>query len=187
MGMDVELCTDIDDQLKTDEYLDKYFYEHSLSRTFCHMLDREDVVDGPPELNQIGRITGIDISPILRLAYYINDELDYVLDGKESEEERRRILYSEALPKGNLKGNIDEILLTINSLIDKLSKIDNLSALLDDHGFDNLGHENYFTDFRIDKGDGYIGNNFGQDLRNFRKFLEYARMNGASTVYFSFG
>lgn len=186
MGLDLDLRSDKEDQIKTDEYLDKYFYEHSLSTTFGNMLDRENFIDGEPELHQIGRITLVDISPIFQMANYINDELDYVLDGTENEEERRRILYTKSQPKGNLKGNLDKVLLTINELIDKISKMDNLPSLLDDCGHDTLNYETYFTDFTMDKGDGYIGNNFGQDLRNLKRAVEYAKANGATTVYFGF-
>src|SRR4030095_5929444 len=180
MGVDIDLRTDKEEEIKTDEYFEKYFYEHSLSRTFCNMIGREYVADGESELKQIGRITGIDISPIFQMGNYINKELEFVLDGTESEEERRRIMYVESQPKGNLKGNIDKVLLTINALIDKVSRIDNLPILLEDHGRDTLEYETYFTDFSVDKGDGYIGNNFGQDLRNLKKFLVYVKDYGAT-------
>jgi len=39
----------------------------------------------------------------------------------------------------------------------------------------------------IDKGDGYLNNNFGQDLRNFKRFVEFAKKRGATTVYFRYG
>ena len=45
----------------------------------------------------------------------------------------------------------------------------------------------YFSDFLLDKGDGYINNNFGQDLRNFRRFLEHAKRHGSTTVFFQYG
>jgi hypothetical protein len=45
----------------------------------------------------------------------------------------------------------------------------------------------YFSDFKIDKGDSYMGNNFGQDLRNFKRFLEFAKENGRTTVWFQYG
>lgn len=184
--MDFDIRTDKDDQIKTDEYIDKYLYEHSLSRTFGNMLTREDVGDGETELYQVGRLTGVDVSPIFRMANYINEELEFVLDGRETPEERNRILYSESLPKGSLKENIDDVLQMLNVLIERTSSIPKLPQMLDAHGYDALDNQSYFADFNIDKGDGYIGNNFGHDLRNFRKAVAFAKERGATTVYFGF-
>ena len=72
-------------------------------------------------------------------------------------------------------------------MIDKLGVINNLPALLLKTEFDVLNNEIYFSNFNDDPGDGYIGNNFGQDLRNFKRFILYARENGAKTVWFSYG
>jgi hypothetical protein len=49
------------------------------------------------------------------------------------------------------------------------------------------GRKSYFADFTQDVGEGYIGNNLGQDLRNFQRFLHYAKSQGSTTVYFSYG
>jgi hypothetical protein len=53
--------------------------------------------------------------------------------------------------------------------------------------YDVLDNNNYFSNFNTDKGDGYIGNNFGRDLRNFKQYLEFAREKGATTVFFAYG
>ena len=67
-------------------------------------------------------------------------------------------------------GNIDKVSSTIENLLIKLSTIDNLPELLDDNGNDTLNNKKYFSEFNVDKGKGYIDNNFGQDLRNFKRF-----------------
>ena len=103
------------------------------------------------------------------------------------EEEREEVLKRIQADKDNLKGNINFVLTTINSLIQSLSQIDNLDQKLDDGGEDTLGYDFYFTDFNTDKGEGYIGNNFGQDLRNFKRFLEFAKKRGTTTVWFNYG
>ena len=76
---------------------------------------------------------------------------------------------------------------TISSLIEKLSKIEDLNKLLLPTNRDTLDSDDYFSNFNIDKEDSYIRNNFGQDLRNFKRFLEFAKENGAKTVWFMFG
>jgi hypothetical protein len=149
---------------------------------------RKDAVSGEPELDQIGRITSIDISPIYEMENYGHgEELAYFLETAETEEQRQNILNLDKASKERLKGNINKVIGTIAKLIDKLSEIDNLPDLLNDNGWDTLENQTYFADFNKDKGQGYISNNFGQDLRNFKRFLEYAKTKGSTTAYFNYG
>lgn len=191
MGLDILIRTDKDDQIFTADYHDSkhdHFNKHSLSRKFCNFMCRQNVVSGEPELDQIGQITSVDISPIYEMETSgSTEELEFFLEMAESEEERQQILEQAKQNKEKLKGNLDKVLVTINSLIDKLSSIDSLPQLLNDNGHDTLDYKSYFTDFNTDKGQGYIDNNFGQDLRNFKRFLEYAKERGATTVYFNYG
>jgi hypothetical protein len=194
MGLDILLWTDKSEEIiSADEYNDPkfdYFNKHSLSRTFCNLMCRPNVISGDTEFEQIGKITLVDISPILAMETYgseSGEELEFFLETAESEEERQKILDQAKQNKENLKGNIDKVLLTVTSLIDKLNSIENLPDLLDDHGEDTLNNKYYFADFSIDKGQGYIDNNFGQDLRNFKRFLEYAKVKGATIAYFNYG
>jgi len=191
MGLDIFIYTDIGDKIFDGDYHDPghdYLHKHSLSRTFCNFMSRQSAMSGEPELDQIGRITSIDISPIYQMEEYPSEEtLEFFMGTKESEEERQELIDDTQRKRESLKGNIDRVLATISALIEKLSVIDNLPQLLDDSGWDTLNYEVYFTDFNVDKGEGYIGNNFGQDLRNFKRFVEFARERGANTVYFNYG
>eukprot|EP01012_Entosiphon_sulcatum_P027757 TRINITY_DN33495_c0_g1_i1.p1 TRINITY_DN33495_c0_g1~~TRINITY_DN33495_c0_g1_i1.p1 ORF type:complete len:137 (-),score=9.51 TRINITY_DN33495_c0_g1_i1:139-507(-) len=119
--------------------------------------------------------------------YWDEEYTDYRLSAADTEEERKTVIEPIAASNEKLKGNIGSVLETVESLIQKLSHFGNLSSRLNNHGRDTLGYDYYFTDFDIDKGEGYIGNNFGQDLRNFRNFLKYAKTNGATTVWFNYG
>lgn len=191
--MDISIGVDNIDAVYTEDYYEpvfNYFNEHSLSRTFCNFICRSNAVQGEPELDQIGRITNIDIAPIHAMETYGSDngeELAFFLEVAESEEERQKILNEARQAKAALIGNIDIVIATIDALILKLLTLPNLHNMLNDNGRDTLGYEYYFTDFNLDKGDGYIGNNFGQDLRNFKRFLEYAKTKGTTTVYFMYG
>jgi hypothetical protein len=191
MGLDISIETDIDDKIFTADYHDSnhgYFNKHNLSRTFCNFMCRRSAMDGEPELDQIGRITAVDILPIYQMEEGGSaEELGFFLEVAESEEERQQLLDGSRQKKAELSGNIDNVLATVNALIEKLSVIDNLPTLLDDSGYDTLRYDTYFTDFNTDKGDGYIGNNFGQDLRNFKRFLEFAKERGATMVRFNYG
>jgi hypothetical protein len=193
MGLDILIITDKRDEIYSDDYYnsDTNFEKlHSLSRTFCNFMCRQNISNGKPELDQIGEITSVDISPIYQMETYgsdNNEELEFYLETADNDEERQTILQKAQQNKDNLKGNIDKVYLTINLLIDKLSSIENLAELLNHFGNDTLNYNVYFTDFNTDKGKGYIDNNFGQDLRNFKRFIEYAKGKGASTVYFNYG
>ena len=191
MGLDINISADNYEELHSDDYYDEkndYFNKHSLSRTFCNFMCRQNVISHEPELDQIGKITGVDISPIYEMESYPEEEgLEFHLDTADSEEEKQNILRKAEEDKAKLQGNLDKVLKTITELIEKLSSVDNLPGLLLPTDFDSLGNEEYFSSFNVDKGEGYIGNNFGQDLRNFRRFLEFAKERGTKTVWFNYG
>lgn len=191
MGLDIQINVDNAEELYSVDYFDKklgYFNKHNLSRRFCNFMCRQHVAEGEPELYQIGRITGIDITPLYDMEkYWDEDSAEHQLSFATSEIEREEIAKRIQSDKDNLKDNIDQVLELLNLLIERLSRIDHLDQKLDDSGEDTLGYDFYFTDFNTEKGESYIGNNFGQDLRNFKRFLEYAKKNGASTVWFNYG
>lgn len=191
MGIDINIEVDNTDAVYTLEYFTMqpdYHSLYGLSRTFCNFISRRDVIDHEPELDQISRITGVSITLLYDLNDYPEDEwLETMLEYAEDDSEKEQILKKANENKQKLTGNIDRVLDLISTLIDKLSSIDNLSQLLLPTNFDTLSNNEYFLDFNKDKGDGYIGNNFGQDLRNFKRFLEYAKANGTETVWFNYG
>lgn len=187
MGLDISVRADNDDLF---EYQEDHFKLHSLSRTFCNMMCRQNVLEGgqEPELEQIGRLTGVDIAPIYEMLNYPEEQgLEFHLSVAENEEERQKILRQAEEEKANLAGNIDKVLATVEGLLSKLADVPNLPSLLDNYEYDTLYSPVYFSDFHLDRENGYIDNSFGQDLRNFRRFLEYAKSKGSTTVYFEFG
>jgi hypothetical protein len=116
-----------------------------------------------------------------------DDSAEHYISFGETPEEREKIKNQIQADKDSLSGNIEIVLTTVTDLIKSLSQIDNLNQILDDNGEDTLDNDFYFSDFNIDKGQGYIGNNFGQDLRNFQRFLEYAKTKGTTSVWFNYG
>jgi len=144
---------------------------------------RENVImnEEEAELNQIGKITEVDISIIYQMLEYPQEEqIEFELRLAQDEEAEQKILDDAEKSKAEIENNLDEVLSTIASLIEKLSKIEDLNKLLLPTDYDTLNSEYYFSDFNIDK------KNFGQDLRNFKRFLEFAKENGAKTVWFMF-
>lgn len=111
MGLDILVRTDKDEQIFTADYHDSkhdHFNKNSLSRTFCNFMCRQNVVSGEPELDQIGRITSVDISPFYTMETNgSTEELEFFLEMAESEEEKQRILEQAKKNKEKLKGNLD--------------------------------------------------------------------------------
>lgn len=189
MGLDIHIATEKDEIIFEGNYHEQYFYQHSLSRTFCNLMSRQNsIVSGEPELDQVGQIAGVDILPLYDMNDYPEEEsLEFFLSSADTDEEKEDILINAEQNKDKLQDNIEKITEVIDQLIEKLSPIGNLPSLLLPTEYDLLNNQTYFADFTTNKGDGYIGNNFGQDLRNFKSFLEYAQSKGVSTVYFNYG
>jgi hypothetical protein len=191
MGLDIHISTDKDKEVYSiDFYRNEkdLRYKMSLSRGFCNLMCRQHVSTGIPEFNQIAVLTNVDIEPIFEMEMYWDDEsAEHQISFGETEEDRAIISNKIQLDRDSLKGNIDKVYQCLTNLVDRLSTFDDLNKKVITHGDDTIGISYYFSNFNDDKGDGYIGNNFGQDLRNFKRFLEYAKSKGATTVYFNYG
>lgn len=187
MGLDISIAVDNDTELFTSEYFSQK-YQHALSREFCNLLCRTGVVEHKPELDQIGEITNIDISQIYKMAEYPSEdeELD-MIDFAETEEEKKRLTSDFEKRKQEVHGNINQINSLIEKLISSLNTIDDLYERLIKTDFDSMNSPYYFSDFKEDKGEGYIKNNFGQDLRNFKRFIDFAIKRNSKTIWFEFG
>ncbi|WP_299673513.1 hypothetical protein [uncultured Tenacibaculum sp.] len=149
---------------------------------------RPRVVEHTPEFDQIGEITNIDISHLYKMTEYPSeDEEMNMIDFAENEEEKERLKANFEKRKQALNGNINQVKILVKKLIDSLEKIDNLHERLIKTDFDSMNSEYYFSDFNKDKGEGYIRNNFGQDLRNFKRFIDYAIDRNSETIWFEYG
>lgn len=189
MGLDIHFQTTKKDFYSEAENAGKEFFDIRLSRDFCNLFFRDEVVEHENELSQIGIITSIDVNPIVQMTWYCDEiSLNEQIEGYlEDEEKEKQEFIKKKQDKNKLViGNIDEVIKTINLLIKKLSKIEDLPSLLLKTNFDTLGNERYFSNFNKNLGEGYIDNNFGQDLRNLREYVTFAKSIGAETVYFSF-
>lgn len=187
MGLDIRLRVNNYSDVTTTEYFENSKL-YSLSREFCTLMCRPEVIEQKPELDQIGEITNIDISHLYEMTEYPSeDEETYITEYVETEEEQKRLKSDFEKRKRKLNGNINKVNLLIEKLIDNLKTIDNLHERIVKTDFDFMNSEYYFSDFNKDKGEGYIGNNFGQDLRNFKRFIDYAIERNSETIWFEFG
>ena len=90
MGLDISVNFDNQEKLYSlDEYR-KTRESINLSRTFCNFMCRREVVqDCRPELDQIGELTGIDISFLYDMQEYTEEwEIDEMLEFEDDEEEK---------------------------------------------------------------------------------------------------
>ncbi len=184
MGLDIHLFTDNYDELSEFEQFEELEDQFQLSREFCNLMCRKNVIEnGMPELEQISIITGCDITFMYDMENYTPDwEIEDL-----SEFEDEETIEDMKMSNSKIENNINDVHTKLKLLIEKLNDIDDLSSLINKTDYDTIGIDEYFSDFKKDKGDGYIGNNFGQDLRNFLKFIEYTKSNSSKTIFFQYG
>ncbi|HET9505324.1 MAG TPA: hypothetical protein VFO93_17405 [Hymenobacter sp.] len=117
------------------------------------------------------------------------EEIDLAeeLEFAESEEERNRMQARTTANNARLDGNLAIVYEAITQLLVQLTSLTELAARLQPTSYDTLGRDIYFADFILEIGGGYTHDNFRQDLRNFKSFLEYAKSKGSRTVFFRYG
>jgi hypothetical protein len=188
MGLDISLSTDNYESLynSSEEEFEFRFKNgcHNLSRRFCNFMCRKNVV-GNPELNQIAQLLNLDISPIYEMEEY--DEFLSQLEFVDSEDEKQSMIDSNTKAREKIESNINVVTDLVFQIIDGLSKIDKLEDKLWDNDYDTLDYKIYFSEFNKEREKGYLNNNFGQDLRNIKRFLDFAKSREAKTVWFSYG
>jgi hypothetical protein len=135
----------------------------TLSKTFCNLICRKDVIEGKPELDQIGEITNCDISIFYKM---------------ENAPELDDLKNEETFP------DIDLLELVINCMLIKLDKIPDLNQFLNDNDYDTLDNEVYFSNYNTLKT--YKGDTFRKDLNDIKSFITLAKQNGCTLVYFSY-
>lgn len=188
MGLDIHIIPDNYELLLQTEDLRERISRYHLSRTFCNLMCRPNVVSDEPELEQIGRITGVDITPILQMERLPDDtELLWMREMNEAPAVMQAWQAQADKDRALIDGNIDRVLQTLSALITALEPIGDLAARFHPTEYDTVRREWYFADAPVDYGDGYILDNFGQDLRNFQCYVELAKTHGARTVGFRYG
>ena len=103
MGLDIYLKSDRKEKIiKTRELRN----QHGLSRGFCNFIFRKDVIHHEAELDQIGKITNIDISSIYQMEDYPDEEsLEFELDLMTTQEAKQKVLDDAEKSKAELENN----------------------------------------------------------------------------------
>lgn len=142
MGLDIQIATDSAKEIYAGDYYstaNNQRNKHSINRTFCNFMCRQHVAPGEPELDQIGRITNLDISPLYKMEKYQDENdlgLQYLLEVAKTEEEKLHILEQAKASREKLSNNIDTVLALVNALLQQPASINNLHELLQ-HGGDD--------------------------------------------------
>lgn len=185
MGLDINLSTP-----EGLGYEAHYFDAHALSRPFCHlMMQYYNHPAAERVLDRLGHLAGADVAPLYQMLEYAPlDRLDEVRYLPEDAAERQEVIRQAEADNAALAGNLERVATLIDALLAGLSRLPDLPRqLATGPGEQPEDYAPYFSDFGQDPGDGYIGNSFGQDLRNFRRFLAYAHSQGSTTVFFELG
>src|SRR5688572_30620972 len=115
MGLDISIVTDNIKEIESGDYWNPEndnLNKHSLSRTFCNLMCRKDVVEGEPELDQISRLTEVDISPIYEMEQYGGDSWDEEISLEPPYTAQGLQPNQEIKGKPALDNNIDKVLAT---------------------------------------------------------------------------
>lgn len=190
MGLDIHIGTDNYKEVYSPVYFldDAFRKKRKLSRTFCNFMARRHMVQAPAELDQLGKLVNVDISPIYQMEEYVDEEyMSELLFDIEDAGKKETLLEKMHLKNELIKGNIDRVLKTVEALINQLSHTDDLEKKLTTHGYDTLGNDVYFSNFNDEQSENDFTDHFGEDMRNFKRFLEYAKSKGTTTIYFNYG
>jgi hypothetical protein len=189
MGLDIGLGVDNYEAFSRSAGSLDNFYRHSLSRPFCWLICRQEIVyDVPSEIDQICNLAGVPPALFSDLQKYPYEEAEDLMMSIFANDLSEAEIKQQAARDRELYGNnIDTVAAHINTLIHRCSAIGSITPLLVFSKAEPLDWGDYFDNFNTDPGDGYIGNNFGQDMRNFQHFVSDAKAFGSKTVFFRFG
>jgi hypothetical protein len=184
MGLDILIGANNQATLDAGEYEPAH---HQLSRTFGYLMGRRHEIVGLPELDQIGHLTGVDISPLYVMDdYLLPDDEQSLLESAEDEAELLAMEERFRVAAAARAGNIDQVTIIVQDLLQKVALLPDLPTQLLPVLPDTLHRASYFAHFAASTHDGYE-NTFGQDLRNFKRFLDYAKSKGSETIFFVYG
>lgn len=167
-----------DEELIRDEL--NMFVKWELSDLFSDLILRQELVGELAELDQIGRITGIDVEPLYAMSFYWDKAAETErLAVFNTESDRAKQLEIIQTTNESLLNNLDKVYQIVILLEQKLAEIEDLAILI---VYSNDGFFNpvYFTKNNRET------TSFFSDLQKLKEFLEFAQSLDGDTVYFKF-
>lgn len=168
-----------DEELMRDEL--NLFVKWELSDLFNDLILRRELVGDFAELDQIGKITGIDVEPLYAMSFYWDKtaEEEHLAIFREEADKAKQLEIIQTTNK-SLLNNIEIVYQTVLLLEGKLAEINHLETLIA-YSNDGFFDQKYFT-----KSSKETPNNFFSDLQKMKEFLEFAQSLDGNTVYFKF-
>lgn len=167
-----------DEELMKDEL--NLFVKWELSDFFSDLILRRELVGELAELDQIGRIAGIDVEPLYAMSFYWDKDAETErLAGLNTEPERAKQLEIIQTTNESLLNNLGKVYQTVTLLEQQLVEIDDLEVLIS-YSNDGFFNRTYFTKNNLGTA------NFFSDLQKMKEFLEFAQSLDGDTVYFKF-
>ena len=178
MGLNVYLETDKGESISASS---------KLSRTFCNFINRRNSSDVEPELDQIGKLLGIEVQMIYDMDEYCSpDFFAELVEDTKSEEKREEMILNNQKARNKIEGNLKQLIPLITKLKKEVDQIRNLPTLLLPTNEDILHNESYFLSSDQQEILQEEGITFSQDLGNMIAYLEAAQKEGANTVWFTY-
>ena len=119
--------------------------------------------------------------------YFLPEDVEQHLQSYNSAEEKARALQEIAATNAAVAGNLARVRTTVALLLRQLASMDDLAGKLVPDDYEMVDNETYFAYSGDTESADYEENTFDQDLRNLKRFLDYAESKGSHTVYFVFG
>ena len=183
MGLDIFIST--------DKNIDRQDKRSSLSKIFLRLIFQQHD-DNDEEINQISEISGIDLTPLLEMNIPDTSYLEFQLEDIKDEEEIKKIRSEITATQEQYSQDIQLVLDTLQkldkALKDKPAYYKQLNLTDPYEAYINY-FKNYATDVEPNEYD-FISDsetNFGVDIRTLISYLTFAKSQGATKTYFSFG
>ena len=182
MGLDIFIST--------DKHIDRQGKRSSLSRIFLRLVLRQH--DDDEEINQISEISGIDLTPLVEMNIPDTSYLEFQLEDTEDEEEIEKINKEIAETQKQYSQDIKLVINRLRKLDQALKENPDYYKQLDlTEPYE--AYINYFKNYAADVEPNeydFIADsetNFGVDIRTIISYLTFAKSEGATKTYFSYG
>jgi hypothetical protein len=185
MGLDILIGTNNPEDFQEEAYEPRF----QLSRSFCDLMGQRHMGDiDNPQFDQVAKITRVDLTPLYEMGdYFLPEDVERHLQSYNSTAERARALQEIAATNAAVAGNLVRVRTTVETLLQQLARVDDLADKLVPDDYEMVDNETYFAYSGDTESADYEENTFDQDLRNLKRFLDYAAGKGSHTVFFVFG
>jgi hypothetical protein len=185
MGLDILIGTNNPEDFQEEAYEPSF----QLSRSFCDLMGQRHMGDiENPQFDQVAKITRVDLTPLYEMGdYFPPEDIERHLQSYHSAAEKARALQEITAANAAVAGNLVRVRTTVETLLQQLAKVDDLADKLVPDDYEMVDNEVYFAYSGDTESADYEENTFDQDLRNLKRFLDYAAGKGSHTVFFVFG